>query len=57
MEFKDYKEKQKYFKEKANQQRMFWTSAMPLNTRNNVKKVKKDMVIKGATYIKQKESE
>lgn len=41
MEFKDYKEKQKYYKEKASEKRTLWTSAMPLNTRDNAKKVKK----------------
>lgn len=57
MEFKDYKEKQKFFKERCKQNRQFWVSIMPNNTKNKALKVKKDLLIKGRTYIKPKESE
>ena len=45
MEFKDYKEKQKYYKERTKQTRMVWESKT--NDKNNI--------IKGRTYIKPKE--
>lgn len=56
-EFNDYKEMQKYYKSKANEQTTLWVSAMPNNTKENAHKVKKDLLIKGRTYTKQKESE
>lgn len=51
MEFKDYKEKQKYYKERAKQQRNFFISTPPLY--NN----RKGVIVKGETYVKPKESE
>jgi hypothetical protein len=44
MEFKDYKEKQKYYKEKAKQSKMIWESS---NGKNNG-------IVKGRTYVKPK---
>jgi len=57
MEFKDYKEKQKFFKNRQKEHRQLWVSAMPNDTKNKALKVKKDLLIKGRTYIKPKESE
>lgn len=51
MEFKNYKEKQKYYKERAKQQKNFFISTPPLY--NN----KKGVIVKGVTYVKPKESE
>ena len=55
MEFKNYKEKQAYYKQRAKQETFFWKSAPPETTMNNARKVKKDLVIKGRTYVKPKE--
>ena len=41
-----YKEKQKYYKERAKQENMFWISKLPLNTKSKEK---------GMTYVKPKE--
>ena len=49
MEFKDYKEKQKFYKIRSKQEKVFWTSIEP--TYN-----KKKGIIKGLTYVKPKES-
>ena len=46
LEFKDYKEKQKYYKELAKQERVFWISKPPLNLKSKEK---------GRTYVKPKE--
>lgn len=46
MEFKDYKEKQKYYKELAKQEKIFWISKPPLNLKSKEK---------GRTYVKPKE--
>ena len=44
MEFKDYKEKQKYYANKSKETKMIWESSAG----------KKNSIIKGRTYIKQK---
>ena len=44
MEFKNYKEKQAYYKNLANQYKMIWVSTPP--------NYKKGDIIKGRTYIK-----
>ena len=49
MEFKDYKEKQKFYKARAKQETMFWISSAPINTQEKRKKIRK-----GLTYIKPK---
>lgn len=54
-EFENYKEKQLYYRNRSRQERMFWVSSMPNNIKNNAKKVKDNMVIKGKTYVKPKE--
>ena len=51
MEFKDYKEKQQYYKERAKQQRNFFISTPPTYNRP------KGAIVKGETYIKSKESD
>ena len=55
MEFKNYKEKQAYYKQRSKQEKVFWESSPPETTMNNARKVKKDLVIKGRTYVKPKE--
>ena len=50
MEFKDYKEKQKFYKIRSKQEKVFWTSVEPINE-NKRKGIKK-----GLTYVKPKES-
>lgn len=57
MEFKDYKEKQKFFKDRQKEHKQLWVSIMPNNTKNKALKVKNSLLIKGRTYIKPKESE
>ena len=57
MEFKDYKEKQKFFKERCKQNRQFWVSIMPNGTKEKALKVKSSLLIKGRTYMKGKESD
>lgn len=49
--FKDYKEKQAYFRQLAKQQKIFWFSAEPKDPKN-----KRVGLIKGRTYVK-KENE
>lgn len=49
--FKNYKEKQTYYKQRAKQKKMFWFSKEPTNDRK-----KRVGLIKGRTYIK-KENE
>lgn len=57
MEFKDYKEKQKFFKDKQKEHKQLWVSTMSNDTKNKALKVKNNLLIKGRTYIKPKESE
>ena len=49
-EFKDYKEKQQYYKQKSKNSKYIWVSKEP----NNISE-KRHILIKGRTYIKQKE--
>lgn len=49
--FKNYKEKQAYYKQRAKQEKMFWFSKEPTDDRK-----KRVGLIKGRTYIK-KENE
>ena len=49
--FKNYKEKQAYYKQRAKQEKMFWFSKEPADDRK-----KRVGLIKGRTYIK-KENE
>lgn len=44
-EFKDYKEKQKYYRNRAKEKRFFWISTEPNFD-------KKKTIIKGRTYVK-----
>lgn len=46
MEFKDYKEKQKYYKNRSEQQNILWESTAP-----RLKNGKKNPLLKGKTYI------
>lgn len=48
LEFKNYKEKQEYYKQRAEQEKTFWFSAEPKDPKN-----KRVGLIKGRTYIKQ----
>ena len=48
--FKDFREKQAYYKQRAKQEKMFWFSAEPKGH-----KMKRVGLIKGRTYIKPKE--
>jgi len=50
MEFKDYKEKQKYYRERAKQTKLFWNSTGTIN-----KGTKEKPCWNGRTYIKPKE--
>lgn len=50
MKFKDYKEKQAYYKQRAKQNTMVWVSKEP------DLKGKKNNIIKGRTYVKPKEN-
>lgn len=47
MEFKDYKEKQQYFKERSKQENVIWISKLPKNSKSKEK---------GKTYINPKEA-
>lgn len=47
MEFKDFKEKQKYYSKRAKEGKMVWVSKEPLNSPYRDKK--------GKTYVKPKE--
>lgn len=49
--FKNYKEKQKYYRQRAKQEKMVWFSAEPKNPRK-----KKVGLIKGRTYIKKEDN-
>lgn len=52
--FKDYKEKQKYYRDKSKEEKYFFVSKMPNNLRHeNGKAV--TQIIKGRTYVKPKE--
>lgn len=48
MEKGNYKDKQKFYKERAKQEKMFWISKLPENSKSKEK---------GRTYIKPKESD
>lgn len=50
MEFRNYKEKQAYYKSLANRQKQVWIST-PLN----LTKDRNKRILKGSTYIKPKE--
>jgi len=50
MEFKDYKEKQKFYRARAKQENVVWISSEPINPRLKRKGIKK-----GLTYVKPKE--
>lgn len=52
MEFKNYKEKQQFYKNRCKQKNTIWVSKDVLNDFT-----KKNSIIKGMTYIKPKESE
>lgn len=49
--FKNYKEKQSYYKNRARQENMVWVSKEPNFSKN------KNTIIKGRTYVKPKENE
>ena len=49
--FKNYKEKQAYYKNRARQENMVWVSKEPNFSKN------KNTIIKGRTYVKPKENE
>ena len=51
LEFKNYKEKQAYYKNRAKQENMVWVSKEPNFSKN------KNTIIKGRTYVKPKENE
>ena len=54
MEFENYKEKQRYYKNKAKEEKFFFVSKMPNNLRHeNGKPV--TQIVKGRTYVKPKE--
>ena len=48
--FKNYKEKQAYYRDKANKINMLWVSSPP-----NYVKDRSKRILKGSTYIKPKE--
>ena len=48
LEFKNYKEKQAFYKQRSKQEKTFWFSAEP-----KYHKMKRVGLIKGRTYIKQ----
>lgn len=50
MDFENYKEKQKYYKERAKQSKLFWDSTGTIN-----KGTKKKPHFNGRTYVKPKE--
>ena len=52
--FKDYKEKQKYYKDKVKEMKYFWVSKMPNNLRHKDGKPVEE-IVKGRTYVKPKE--
>ena len=56
MEFKDYKEKQKHYRDKQKEERFFWVSKMPNNLRHEDGKRVVE-IVKGRTYVKPKETE
>ena len=51
VKFKNYKEKQAYYKNRARQENMIWVSKEPNFSKN------KNTIIKGRTYVKPKENE
>ena len=51
VKFKNYKEKQAYYKNRAKQENMVWISKEPNFSKN------KNTIIKGRTYVKPKENE
>ena len=48
-EFKNYKEKQAYYKERAKQDKIIWVSTPPKIVTDRSKRI-----IKGSTYVKDK---
>ena len=52
--FKDYKEKQKYYRNKTKEVRYAWVSKMPNNLRHQDGKPIEE-IVKGRTYVKPKE--
>lgn len=55
MEFKDYKEKQKYYRDKQKEERFFWVSKMPNNLRHKDGKRVVE-IVKGRTYVKKEQN-
>lgn len=56
MEFKDYKEKQRYYEERSKDSKLFWISCDPL-IKENLQHKKIEKVVKGRTYVKPKEGD
>ena len=56
MEFANYKEKQKYYRDKSKEEKFFFVSKMPNNLRHRDGKPVEE-IVKGRTYIKLKETE
>lgn len=50
--FKDYKEKQKYYRDKAKEVKYAWVSKMPNNLRHQDGKPVEE-IVKGRTYVKE----
>lgn len=55
MEFKDYKEKQKHYRDKQKEERFFWVSKMPNNLRHKDGKRVVE-IVKGRTYVKKEQN-
>lgn len=55
MEFKDYKEKQKYYRDKQKEEHFFWVSKMPNNLRHKDGKRVVE-IVKGRTYVKKEQN-
>ena len=52
--FKDYKEKQKYYRDKTKEVRYAWVSKMPNNLRHEDGKPVEE-IVKGRTYVKEEQ--
>lgn len=52
--FKDYKEKQKYYRNKTKEVRYAWVSKMPNNLRHEDGKPVEE-IVKGRTYVKEEQ--
>lgn len=52
--FKDYKEKQKYYRDKTKEIRYAWVSKMPNNLRHQDGKPVEE-IVKGRTYVKEEQ--